>query len=64
MKDDVYDRLMKKIDDKVPRFPFYVQEFIQHKLGKFSPQTIHEYLYDYRTFFEWLLTKHEYQTIQ
>lgn len=44
----------KKLDEKVPSMPWYVQQFIDYKLPDLSPSTLLEYVRDYETFFNWL----------
>lgn len=44
----------KKLDDKVLRMPWFVQQFIDYKLPDLSPSTLLEYIRDYEAFFNWL----------
>lgn len=44
----------RKLDDKLPSMPWFVQQFIDYKLPDLSPSTLLEYLRDYDTFFSWL----------
>lgn len=43
-----------KLDERTPRMPWYVQQFIDYKLPDLSPSTLLEYVRDYETFFSWL----------
>lgn len=53
----------KKLDEKTPLMPWFVQQFIDYKLPDLSPSTLLEYVRDYEQFFGWLraegLTKAE-----
>ncbi len=44
----------RKLDEKLPTMPWFVQQFIDYKLPDLSPSTLLEYLRDYDTFFSWL----------
>ncbi|PZT53868.1 tyrosine recombinase XerS [Paenibacillus silvae] len=44
----------RKLDEKLPSMPWFVQQFIDYKLPDLSPSTLLEYLRDYDTFFTWL----------
>ena len=43
----------RKLDDKLPSMPWFVQQFMDYKLPDLSPSTA-EYLRDYEAFFGWL----------
>lgn len=44
----------KKLDEKLPEMPWFVQQFIDYKLPDLSPSTLLEYVRDYESFFGWL----------
>lgn len=44
----------RKLDEKLPSMPWFVQQFIDYKLPDLSPSTLLEYLRDYDAFFSWL----------
>lgn len=44
----------KKLDQKLPEMPPFVQQFIDYKLPDLSPSTLLEYIRDYESFFNWL----------
>lgn len=44
----------RKLDDKLPSMPWFVQQFMDYKLPDLSPSTLLEYLRDYEAFFGWL----------
>ncbi len=47
----------QELEQKVPRFPWYVQQFIDYKLPDLSPSTLLEYTRDYEIFFSWLMAE-------
>ncbi|OPA74618.1 tyrosine recombinase XerS [Paenibacillus selenitireducens] len=47
----------QELDQKVPLFPWYVQQFIDYKLPDLSPSTLLEYTRDYEIFFCWLMAE-------
>ncbi|MEK5549133.1 tyrosine recombinase XerS [Paenibacillus sp. FSL L8-0689] len=44
----------RKLDEKMPGLPWYVQQFMDYKLPDLSPSTLLEYVRDYEAFFSWL----------
>ncbi|AWB44814.1 tyrosine recombinase XerS [Paenibacillus sp. CAA11] len=44
----------KKLDERAPLMPWFVQQFIDYKLPDLSPSTLLEYIRDYEQFFNWL----------
>lgn len=48
---------MKLLKQKLPFLPWYVQQFIEHKLPDSSPSTLLEYTRDYQSFFNWMMAE-------
>lgn len=40
----------RKLDEKMPGLPWYVQQFMDYKLPDLSPSTLLEYVRDYEAF--------------
>lgn len=53
-------QILDRMDKKLEQFPWYVQEYIQHKRRKMSPHSLLNYVHDYLTFFGWLLQESFY----
>ncbi len=47
----------RKLDEKLPSMPWYVEQFINYKLPDLSPSTLLEYIRDYESFFSWLIAE-------
>lgn len=47
----------QELDKKIPRMPWYVEQFINYKMPDLSPSSLLEYVRDYETFFSWLLAE-------
>lgn len=47
----------RKLDEKLPSMPWYVEQFISYKLPDLSPSTLLEYIRDYESFFGWLIAE-------
>jgi site-specific recombinase XerD len=43
------------LEQRLPLFPWFVEQFIQHKLPDLSPSTLLEYTRDFESFFHWLI---------
>ncbi|WP_274363210.1 tyrosine recombinase XerS [Paenibacillus thermotolerans] len=43
------------LERRLPSLPWFVEQFIQHKLADLSPSTLLEYTRDFETFFLWLI---------
>ncbi len=48
---------LKRLHLKLPSLPWYMQRFIEHKLPDLSPSTLLEYVRDYETFMNWMLSE-------
>lgn len=50
-------RIRKRIDDRLLEMPYYVGEYVRDKIDiqDFSVNTMLEYLYQFKDFFEWLV---------
>ena len=46
---------LKLLESRLPSLPWFVEQFIQHKLPDLSPSTLLEYTRDFETFFRWLI---------
>ncbi|MET1031231.1 tyrosine recombinase XerS [Domibacillus tundrae] len=47
----------KKLEELIKSMPYYVVEYVDHKLGSRSPSTLLNYVHDYKLFFEWLMAE-------
>ncbi|HFJ9441280.1 MULTISPECIES: tyrosine recombinase XerS [Bacillus] len=48
----------KKLYENLNEMPFYIEEFVEYKeLHDASPSTLLNYVYDFRVFFNWLLSE-------
>ncbi|WP_411346966.1 tyrosine recombinase XerS [Paenibacillus sp. WLX2291] len=47
----------RKLEEKLPSMPWYVEQFIGYKLPDLSPSTLLEYIRDYESFFGWLIAE-------
>ncbi|MFD2612268.1 tyrosine recombinase XerS [Paenibacillus gansuensis] len=45
----------KELELRLPYLPWYVQQFIRHKLPDLSPSTLLEYTRDYEMFLHWMI---------
>ncbi|WP_144939023.1 tyrosine recombinase XerS [Paenibacillus sp. 32O-W] len=43
------------LERRLPLFPWYVEQYIQHKLADLSPSTLLEYTRDFEMFFHWMI---------
>jgi site-specific recombinase XerD len=43
------------LEQRLPLFPWYVEQYIQHKLVDLSPSTLLEYTRDFEMFFHWMI---------
>jgi len=43
------------LEQRLPLFPWYVEQYIQHKLADLSPSTLLEYTRDFEMFFHWMI---------
>lgn len=57
MPADIKRKYIPIILEKVKAFPWYVDEYINHKIKDHSPLTLINYLSDYEIFFDWLLVE-------
>ncbi|MDN4067639.1 tyrosine recombinase XerS [Paenibacillus vini] len=57
MHTDERKRLFKKAEIKMIELPWYAQEYIERNKRKKSPNTLLNYILDYITFFDWLITE-------
>lgn len=57
MPADTKRKYIPKVIEKVKAFPWYVDEYINHKMKDHSPLTLVNYLSDYEIFFDWLLAE-------
>ncbi len=48
---------MKLLMQKLPDLPWFVQQFIEHKMPDLSPSTLLEYTRDYFRFFTWMIAE-------
>ncbi|MFD2669988.1 tyrosine recombinase XerS [Marinicrinis sediminis] len=48
---------MKLLESKLALYPWYVDQFIQHKLPECSPSTLLEYTRDFHMFLQWLINE-------
>jgi site-specific recombinase XerD len=46
---------LRLLEQRLPSFPWFVEQFIQHKLSDLSPSTLLEYTRDFEAFFQWLI---------
>jgi site-specific recombinase XerD len=46
---------LKLLEQRIPMFPWFVEEYIQHKLADLSPSTLLEYTRDFEMFFGWMI---------
>lgn len=46
---------LKLLEQRLPSLPWFVEQFIQHKLADLSPSTLLEYTRDFESFFQWLI---------
>jgi site-specific recombinase XerD len=46
-----------RLDGKISKMPWYVEQFITYKLPDLSPSSLLEYIRDYEIFFSWLLAE-------
>ncbi|WP_373314390.1 site-specific integrase [Xylanibacillus composti] len=47
----------KLLKEKLPALPWYMQQYIEHKLPDLSPSTLLEYTRDYMRFLHWLMAE-------
>jgi site-specific recombinase XerD len=43
------------LEQRLPLFPWFVKQYIQHKLADLSPSTLLEYSRDFEMFFHWII---------
>ncbi|MCT1402930.1 tyrosine recombinase XerS [Paenibacillus sp. p3-SID867] len=58
---DERKRLFKKADSKMNELPWYAQEYIERSKRKKSPNTLLNYILDYISFFNWLISEGFYR---
>lgn len=46
---------LQLLEQRLPLFPWYVEQYIQHKLADLSPSTLLEYTRDFEMFFQWMI---------
>lgn len=46
---------LRLLEQRLPLFPWYVEQYIEHKLVDLSPSTLLEYTRDFETFFHWMM---------
>ncbi|OBR66949.1 tyrosine recombinase XerS [Paenibacillus oryzae] len=46
-----------ELEAKLPSMPWYIEQFIQYKLPDLSPSSLVEYMRDYETFMNWLMSE-------
>ncbi|WP_046226519.1 tyrosine recombinase XerS [Paenibacillus dauci] len=51
----IHDR--RKLDEKLPSMPWYIEQFINYKLPDLSPSTLLEYIRDYESFLSWMIAE-------
>ncbi|WP_458122229.1 tyrosine recombinase XerS [Paenibacillus sp. Z6-24] len=51
----IHDR--RKLDEKLPSMPWYIEQFINYKLPDLSPSTLLEYIRDYESFLGWMMAE-------
>lgn len=47
----------KKLQTLLNEFPWYVEEYINHKLRKLSTASLFNYCHDYKIFFNWMISE-------
>ncbi|MFD0958983.1 tyrosine recombinase XerS [Paenibacillus chungangensis] len=47
----------EELEARLPRMPWYVEQFVQYKLPDLSPASLVEYMRDYETFLRWLMAE-------
>lgn len=47
----------KKLQALLQEFPWYVEEYINHKLRKLSTASLFNYCHDYKIFFNWMISE-------
>ncbi|REE67019.1 site-specific recombinase XerD [Paenibacillus taihuensis] len=57
MHNHIRNDLTTRIECKMRLLPWYVQEFLEGNRYKKSPNTLLNYVYDYISFFDWLIAK-------
>ncbi|WNQ13929.1 tyrosine recombinase XerS [Paenibacillus aurantius] len=45
------------LESRLPSMPWYIDNFVHHKLPDLSPSTLLEYVRDYEAFFSWMLAE-------
>lgn len=60
MPADTKRKYIPKIIEKIKAFPWYIDEYINHKIKDHSPLTLLNYLSDYEIFFDWLVVEGYY----
>jgi site-specific recombinase XerD len=51
------DKKLKKIENELDSLPLYIYSFIRHYRTKKSLSSLLSYLYDYQSFFEWIVAE-------
>jgi site-specific recombinase XerD len=46
-----------ELEAKLPSMPWYIEQFVQYKLPDLSPSSLVEYMRDYETFMNWLMSE-------
>lgn len=46
---------LRLLEQRLPMFPWFVEQYIQHKLADLSPSTLLEYTRDFEMFFRWMI---------
>jgi len=46
---------LRLLEQRLPMFPWFVEQYIQHKLVDLSPSTLLEYTRDFENFFGWII---------
>ena len=46
---------LQLLEKRLPCFPWYVEQYIQHKIVDLSPSTLLEYTRDFETFIKWMI---------